>query len=91
MGLSLQDQSDIRAVVTEMVSDAVKIAHLRENISEAAKSIEQKYGKDVISASDVKTMMKLEMLDDGEVIEKQEKSDRPYELFDLIMRSGKLA
>lgn len=89
MSLTQLDQDNIRAVVNEMVSDQMKINHLQENIKEAAKGIEEKYTKDVISASDVKLMAKLELLGDAEIVEKQEKSERPYELFDLIMRKNK--
>ena len=78
------DKSNIKVVVSDIATKMVQIKNLQEDIKEAAKGIAEKY-KDEITAQDIKTLAKLSLVSD-DVEEKQENAQKPYDLYDIIMR-----
>jgi len=76
-------KSDIRVVVKNIVTNMQKIKMLREDITEASKGIAEKYEGE-ITAQDIKTMARLEF-DKDNVVEKEEKAQKPFDLYKLIM------
>ena len=84
------DKSNIRAVVLSIATDMQKIKFLQEGIKDAAKGLEEKYKDtdDTITAASIKLLAKLHLAPAEEVVEKQEKANSPYELYDMIMRNS---
>lgn len=76
-------KSDIRVVVKNIVTNMQKIKMLREDITEASKGVAEKYEGE-ITAQDIKTMARLEY-DKDNVVEKEEKAQKPFDLYKLIM------
>jgi hypothetical protein len=76
-------KSDIRVVVKNIVTNMQKIKMLREDITEASKGVAEKYEGE-ITAQDIKTMARLEY-DKENVVEKEEKAQKPFDLYKLIM------
>lgn len=79
-------KSDIRVVVKNIVTNMQKIKMLQEDIKEAAKGIADKYEGE-IDAAEVKKMARLEY-DSENIEEKEEKSQKVYDLYKLIMEDN---
>lgn len=83
--LTSADKSDFRAVIKDMVTNMQKIKMLKEDIKEAAKGLAEKYKDDEeITAQVINQIAKLEFNKD-QIVEKQEKANTPFELYELIM------